>query len=283
MNLFMHTRNRDYVRLLLLLVACDTADSALRSAPAPTAPAPAASAGRTEVFVLGTLYKRHQSVPAYDLPTLRRIVLAIKPDVLVLDCTPREVEEQAVSPGKIEYPGVIFPLIRDGAYRVYAAEPREPMFSEIVRAVVQVHEAFRKTRPEAAAAFDQFQTGTYAALMQHWQSPAEVNDDVTGDVLSAKKALEGHLVGPAEADGWTRWNRHWTDTIMDAVAHHAGRRILAVTGIENRPWIVAALRKEPRVTVIDMPGWLRSHASEMARMPDAAASSALASKEKRTP
>jgi hypothetical protein len=218
-------------------------------------------ADRTDVYVIGTLYKRHQNVPNYDLAALRRIITAIKPDVLVLDCTPREVDEQKVSPGKIEYPGVIFPFIREGRYHVYAAEPKEPLFTEIVSAVAAAHDAFKKNKADAAAAFDQFQTGTYASLIQYWQSPAEVNDDVTGAVLRAKKLLEAQLIGGAEQDGWIRWNRHWTDKILEAAAEHPGSRILAVTGIENRPWIVADLQKHPSLNIIDMPAWLRAHAA----------------------
>jgi hypothetical protein len=221
-----------------------------------------APADRTDVYVLGTLYKRHQAVPAYDLATLRRIVTAIKPDVLVLDCTPREVEEQKVFPSKIEYPGVIFPFIRDGKYHVYAAEPKEPLFTEIVSAVAAAHEAFKKNKAEASAAFEQFQTATYASLIQYWQSAAEVNDDVTGAVLSAKKRLEAQLIGATENTGWMRWNRHWSDKIIEAAAQHPGTRILAVTGIENRPWIVADLQKHPSLNVIDMPAWLRAHAAD---------------------
>ena len=50
-----------------------------------------------EVYVLGTLYKRHESVPIYSLEVLRKIVEQIRPDVLVLDCTPSEVRAQRVS------------------------------------------------------------------------------------------------------------------------------------------------------------------------------------------
>jgi hypothetical protein len=96
-------------------------------------PLTALAEARTEIFVLGTLYTRHETTPAYDLKTLRRIILDIGPDVLVVDCTPTEVREQKVHPSKVEYPDAIFLLARERAYKVYAAEPDEPLFSEIVR------------------------------------------------------------------------------------------------------------------------------------------------------
>src|SRR5262245_37575295 len=46
-----------------------------------------------ELFVLATLYTRHKSVAVYDPPALRKIILAIDPEVMVLDVTPSELKE----------------------------------------------------------------------------------------------------------------------------------------------------------------------------------------------
>jgi len=165
-----------------------------------------------------------------------------------------------VHASKIEYAQVIFPLMEAGAYKVYPAEPDEPMFSDIVKAVATAHQTFQQTKPEDSAAFQEYVKSTYAVLAKHWRSPAEVNDDLTGRVLGAKKALEAQLVGDAEGDGGRRWNQHWTDSIVRAVAENPGKRVLALTGIENRYWIVDALRHSPQVELIDIPAWLRTHA-----------------------
>jgi len=76
-----------------------------------------------ELFVLATIYAWHKSVAVYDLPALRKIILAIDPEVLVLDVTPSELKEWKVWPGKVEYTEVVFPLVRNGRYRLYPAEP----------------------------------------------------------------------------------------------------------------------------------------------------------------
>ncbi len=223
-------------------------------------PAPGAKPTQTDVFVLASLYRRHQSTAAYDLPALRRTILAIRPDVLVLDCTPNELKEGKVHASKIEYTGVIFPLLREGRYAVVPAEPDEPMFSEIVQSVGEERKRFSLQRPETAAALETYVSHAYAALGHHWQSPAAIHDEVTATVLKGVKALEDELYGPANADGQRRWNRHWTEAILRAVAEHPGKRVLAVTGVENRPFIVEALRQDPRVKMIDMVEWLRAHA-----------------------
>lgn len=220
----------------------------------------ARSADRTEVFLLGSLYRRHESVPSYDLQALRRIILAIKPDVLVVDCTPREVREQHVHASKIEYPGVIFPLAREHGWRVYPAEPDEPTFTEIVQSIVQANQKLEKDRPDAAAALKAYASAMYQALTVLWRSPAAVHDEITAAMFASKAALEADLIGPAMGDGGRRWNRHWADAIVTAVAENPGRRVLAVAGIENREEIAALLKNDTRVSLVDMAAWLREHA-----------------------
>jgi hypothetical protein len=217
------------------------------------------AADRAEVFVLGTLYKRHDAVPAYDLPALRRIIVAIQPEVLVLDCTPREIAEQRVHASKVEYPGVVFPLMREGRYKVYPAEPDEPMFSEIVQSIIAANTALEKERPDAAAAVKSYRESTYAALATRWRSPADVHDEVTAAALAAKEALDAEIVGPVLAKGGERWNRHWADAIVKAAAENPGRRILALAGIENRAPIAKALEGHANMRVVDIAAWLRGH------------------------
>lgn len=212
---------------------------------------------KTDVYVVGTLYRRHATIPVYDLATVRRIVLAIKPDVLVVDCTPQEVRDRRVHESKIEYAQVIFPLMQEQSYKVYPAEPDEPLFTEIVQAGGSARKAFQTTKPEAAAALQDYVTATYAALASYWRSPSDVQDQLTAEILASKVALEGHMTSTAEHS--TRWNQHWTDAILRAVRENPGKRVLALTGIENRGWIVNALEKSPEVALVDVPRWLRDN------------------------
>ncbi len=212
---------------------------------------------KTDVYVVGTLYRRHATVAAYDLATVRRIVQAIKPDVLVVDCTPQEVRDRRVHESKIEYAQIIFPLIQEQSYKVYPAEPDEPLFTEIVQAAAAAHKTFQSTKPQESAALQDYVKATYAALAIHWRGPADVQDTLTGQVLAARVALDGRMVGTAEYTA--RWNQHWTDAILRAVRENPGKRVLALTGIENRAWIVDALTKSPDVELVDMPSWLQSN------------------------
>ncbi len=215
------------------------------------------AAAATQIFVLGSLYSRHQSIPAYDLGALRRTVSAIDPDVVVVDCTPSEIREQKVHASKVEYPQVIFPLVQQHGYRVYAAEPDEPLFTQIVQPLAQARSAFAKARPEHARILDDYEEATWAALALYWRSPAEAHDETTALALAGRKALDTRIYGELQAQANTQWIEHWVRLVRQAAAENPGKKILAIAGIDNRDEIERELRKDPALGVVDMAQWLR--------------------------
>lgn len=210
---------------------------------------PPVFAAKNEVFVVGTLYKRHEIVAVYDLQTLRRIILAIKPDELRLE---------KVHASKIEYPNVIFPLVKSENYRAYAAEPAEPLFSEIVQSVSRGFQTFEKENSDGAAAMKQFTASLFETLKLSWKTPADVNSALTYKALSAKEALRDNFVAEYK-HGQRRWNQHTTDAILRAVKENPKKRVLVLLGIENCYWVRNALRSNPKVNLIDLENWLRTN------------------------
>ncbi len=217
-----------------------------------------AAARRAQVYVLGTLYSRHERVPVFDFTKLRRIIEAVGPDVLVLDVSPAELKARKVHPSKAEYPAVVFPLLEQRAFKTYAAEPDEPMFSEIVQAITAVRKQLQAADPATMAALKAHDDASYAALALRWRSAADVQDGVTRTVLEAKLALNDALIGPIEADGDRRWNAHMADVVHGAAMAAPGKRVLALTGIENRGPVVDLLAPRPGLALVDMERWLRN-------------------------
>lgn len=214
---------------------------------------------KSEVFVLATLYSRHKTTPVYDLDTLKKIIRSIHADVFVLDVTPKELEEQQVYPSKIEYPGAIFPAVNSGKYPVYAAEPPEPAFTEIVNKVKEVRQQFRTSRPEAAKAVDQMTQSIFEVLKAGWVTPADVNSRITDQALAGKRGIEDKLTGPVDVECGIRWTQHIIQTTLQAAREHPGKRILVLNGIENCNVIREELRHNKDITLVDMEEWLRSH------------------------
>lgn len=210
----------------------------------------------SEVFLLGTLYKRHEQVPAYNVDTLVRIVEKVAPDVLVLDVTPDELRKRTVFPGKVEYTNGIFPLMDKRKFITYPAEPAEPLFSEIVEAVKSRIQQFDKDQPSLSASFKRTEKNMYAVLGQHWSSAARVQDEVTGEMIDASARLHAEILGPVMKDADERWDRHTADMVKRAVREHPGKRVLVLTGIRNRPLVQRNLRDDPAIKLVDMPAWL---------------------------
>jgi hypothetical protein len=210
----------------------------------------------TEVYLMGTLYKRHEQVPAYSVDTLVRIVEKMSPDVLVLDVTPEELRKRSVFPGKVEYINGIFPLMDKRSFVSYPAEPAEPMFSEIVEAVKSRLQQFDKEQPTLSASFKRTEKNMYNILGKHWTTAAHVQDDVTSEMIEAASKLQGEIVGPVMQDAGERWDRHTADVVKRAVKEHPGKRVLVLTGIRNRPLVQRHLQADPAIKLVDMPAWL---------------------------
>ncbi|HJU39165.1 MAG TPA: hypothetical protein VJ724_06290, partial [Tahibacter sp.] len=221
----------------------------------------AAFAAKPQVFVVGTLYKKHETVAAYDLAALSRIVEAIAPDVVVLDVNPTELAERKVFPGKVEYTRVLFPYVEKRGVKAYAGEPAEPTFTDIVNAVIRVREDLKARDPAGAAAMEAYRRATYDALVALWKEAADVHDDASEAVVMGLKRYEEAMLGAVEADSDRRWDTHAANVALQAVKENPGKRVLQVAGIENLPLIRATLRDSGQVEVVDMAAWIRANAA----------------------
>lgn len=215
-------------------------------------PAPAT----TEVFVVATLYRRHAETPTYGHDSLRAIIERVRPTAVVLDVSPRELREQAVHPGKAEYPQVIFPYVRERGIPAYAGEPDEPVFSQVVQALGRSLAAFRSGDSAGARTDAEHDRATWAALARTWRTPADVNGALTDQLLAARRALQDRLAGPEVAGAWRTWNDHAVAMVRRAAREHPGGRVLVLIGVENAALIRPSLRGIPDLTLVDVERWL---------------------------
>jgi hypothetical protein len=228
--------------------------SALALAPAAAGAAPAAQG---EVFVVSTLYSRHKLVPAYGLAVLRQVIEAVKPDVLVLDVTPKELRTRKVWPGKVEYIDVIFPYLDATGIPALGSEPDEALFNQLTGSVGQAYKAFGERNPAGAKALDELKQATYRALASGWNTAADVNSEKTDRLVAALREIEEGLVGPEVGQVQAQWDQHHADRLCDAVRAHAGKRVLMLVGIESRYRVLHNLRSAGEVRPTESEAWLR--------------------------
>jgi hypothetical protein len=237
--------------LLLFALACSHAPDVAATS--------RAAAAKSRVYLVGTLYRRHATVATYSLDHLRAVIGAVDANIWVLDVTPTELATEQVHASKIEYPGVIFPLLRARGARAYAAEPPEPMFTEIVQGTLHAIRTFDAERPAQASALHQLETAAHAALQAWWSSPADANSEVTDRLFAGVHALSDTMAGSARAVGRARWDQHTADIVLRAAREHPGQSILVLIGIENRHTVLEHLRRATTLELVAMDAWIRDH------------------------
>lgn len=224
--------------LVLLLSCCLPVAQAARPAPA-------------DIAVLVTLHQLHAEVPAYSQAALAAAIERLAPDALCIEVRPDHYAARAPEPNKVEYPGVVYPLIDAHHYRVYPMEPASPRYEAILQPYLAANRTFAEGQPQAAAAFSAHGEALYAALRAYWSSPARVNDAVTDAQMRAKHALQAGLVGDGERAGWDAWNGEFLAAVTRAAHDNPGKRIVVLVGAEHGYWLRVALAKTPGVRLLD--------------------------------
>jgi len=204
-----------------------------------------------EVAVLAALHRMHAEVPAYPASALEAAILRLDPAVLCIEVRPDRFAQRAQEANKIEYPEVVYPLLRARPYRVYPMETDSPRFEDILGPYMAASRAFSETQPRAAAAFSDYGKAMYAALRAYWTSPARVNDAVTDQHMRAKHALQEALGGEGERAGWDAWNRQFLAVIERAAGESPGKRIVVVVGAEHGYWLREHLAHSPGIRLLD--------------------------------
>lgn len=222
-------------------------------------PATAANTAQpAQVYVVGALHALHEQEEAFGYDDLGRLIAAIKPDVILLEVTPEELTGKKDTPGRPEYPKVIWPMLVPGGPIPYAMEAGQPLYGELTSDASRRFGAFEKEFPAESAALSAYGKGANAALLAHWKSIADTQDSTTDALARARAALNAAMVTSTEA-GQARWDGVMVDASRKAIAAHPGKRILVLGSYRNRFMFVEALGKVRGAKLVDMRAWLQAN------------------------
>lgn len=216
-----------------------------------------AAAPPTEVAVLSTLHGLHAEVPGYGDAALADAIRGLSPDVLCLEVSPEALAERRAEKVKVEYPGVVYPLLDRERYDTCTLEPAREAAQAIIGPYVAASQAFTESSPDAARAFSGYGEAMYALLKHHWRDAASVNDATTDQMMQGKHAIQEALIGPGEAAGWAAWNRHFSERVQEAAAKHPGKRIVVLVGAEHGYWLRRDLADARGIILLDTASLLR--------------------------
>lgn len=207
------------------------------------------------VFVVAAIQRLHATEPDYGYPHLRRILDAVKPDVVVLEVRPDEAVERKDTPGRPEYPAVVWPWLADHPLPVISMEPGGKTFAEMTGVAGARFERFGRERPAANAYMTSLRRSLSAALQAHWRHPADAHDRVTADLVRAEALAQAQLGGRAFETSQAEWDGFMVARTREAIAEHPGKRILVLASYRNLEAFREGLKGEPRL--VDMEPWLR--------------------------
>ena len=218
------------------------------SSAAVAAKTPAADA----VLVLGALHDLHGREPSFDYAHLGKAIDEFAPDVLVLEVRPDELAERKDTPGRPEYPKVIWPLLERTKGKAIAMEPGGEAFQAIAARVGAAFESLKRRNPDGAAALSRLNGAAQDALLAYWDAPRDTQDAKTAviaeGVAAAQLALAGREFEAAQGD----WDNHMARVAIEAVGANQGRRVLILGSYRNRALLERAVRGAAAQRVISL-------------------------------
>ncbi|MDG2522213.1 hypothetical protein P7B02_11740 [Caulobacter segnis] len=193
------------------------------------------------VAVIGALHGLHAKSSGFSYAALRRAILDFKPDVLVLEVRPDELIDRAVTPGRPEYPEVIWPLLKQRKIVSVPMEPGGDVFKAMITEAGSAFETFRRDQPDSAKALSTLDDATEAALLTYWSTPARAHDSLTAAAAAGLGAVRYGLAGDKAFGVQVRWDNYMADRVAETVAAHPGRRVLVLGSWRNRERLVQAV------------------------------------------
>lgn len=222
----------------------------------------AATAGRAAsrddngIYIVGGLHALHETEESFDYAALEELIDAIDPEVMLLEVRPDELAERKETPGRPEYPAVIWPMLDESDVTAVGMEPGDPLFTEMVTRAREMREMLERERPGDQAFLSSYGEALEEALMAHWTTLPRTQDDVTGSLMRGRYIVRFAVAGEIAEQGQTRWDEHMVGVARRAIAANPDKRILVLGSYRNRHVFVEALRADFAERVVDMQQWL---------------------------
>ncbi|HYE43449.1 MAG TPA: hypothetical protein VEA15_08655 [Caulobacteraceae bacterium] len=222
----------------------------------PGAAATAPDTPRDAVLIVGALHRLHETQPAFDYAALKRVIEAADPDILLLEVRPDELAERKDTPGRPEYPRVVWPLLDTLGATAVPMEPGGAEFERRVKEASDLHAAFARDQPEAAALLDRYDGALGRVLARHWKALADTHDAATDDLMRGRYIVQFSVGGDGLAASQREWDDYMVREARRVVKANPGKRILVLGSYRNRHLFHEALAAEAPARVVDMRAWL---------------------------
>jgi hypothetical protein len=219
-------------------------------------PRPAASEDNG-IYIAGALHALHETEESFSYRDLSDLIEAVDPDVMLLEVRPDELSERKDTPGRPEYPAVVWPMLDESGRTAVAMEPADPLFTEMVTGALERAAAFERDQPEKHALLTNYRSSLNAVLGTYWSTLERTHDRITYDLTRASYIVSAELAGAPAADGQRRWDDYMVDQVRRAIRANPERKILVLGSYRNRHYFLDELRPDFNDRLIDMEDWIR--------------------------
>lgn len=218
-----------------------------------------------DIYVIGSLHQFHETEDSFGYAMLRGMIETIRPDVMALEVRPDEAAERKDTPGRPEYPSVVWPLLQNSRTKVVPLEPGGAEFKALVEQVSREFNAFEQRDPRASQWWSSYQSSLSTALQAHWQGLPSTHDHVTEDLARGYYLTQYSVVGSKLQQLQEQWDEYMLARATEAVRSNPDKRILILASYRNRHRFVDAIRAVAPDRLVDMERWLNE-----AKLPTAA-------------
>ncbi len=205
--------------------------------------------GTTIVIIVATLHQFHEQSEFYSLDRLRTIIEKINPDIICVELREEDLKSKKNQAIKIEYPKCIIPLAEKKRYKLIAMEPSDPECSRIINKYKQTHQKIESKKTEI---FHQYTKLLYDYLFAYWNSPIDVNSQLTNAIFELKHKFQNSLFGSVEEQAWEEWNNHFLNTILKVAELYKGKKVLVTVGVEHVYWLKKHLESNSTIRLVEV-------------------------------
>ena len=189
----------------------------------------------TTIAVLGTLAEFHREPIPYNLTALVHLVADIHPDLLCLDMTTDQWQQQDFSTLPPEYQEALLPLAEQ---------------TDIVVVPLAGHQ--HPPKPEASG-----WRGRVIAWLRSWLAliqrtapgPDAINQGWRHELANTLYGLTRRLAGETVQKAWDEHADHLTESVLAVARRDPGRRILVVVNVQHCHIIRHRLHHYPELQV----------------------------------
>jgi hypothetical protein len=210
-----------------------------------------------DVFVIGALHELHESESCFSYDDVRRMLERIAADVWVLEVRPDELANRSATPGRPEYPAVIWPMLEKRPVLSIAMEPGGDEFKRITQAAGAGIEAARRADPAPLEFLDRLESMLDGMSMSRWVELADTQDSATADLARAIGMLRMQIYGAEYSAAQHEWERFMAARAAEAITANPGKRIVVLGSFRNRGMLSESIRQAAANRIVNMEEYLR--------------------------